>query len=118
MKLFTKVFKLVRYLYAYIIIPRGVYCYGINRGKMRLNRDGSYSPRYKICPYWNKNKDKPNQCNGYCGYLKQGDWDIEKEKTLTNAKTGEVTRGDKMSFAVSLLWDQVKECGIKTEDYD
>ena len=97
MKLFSKIFKLVRYLYAYIIIPRGVYCYGINRGKMRLNRDGSYSPRYKICPYWNKNKDKPNQCNGYCGYLKQGDWDSE---------------------GLSLLWDQVKECGLKTEDYD
>ena len=113
MKLFSKVFKLVRYLYAYIIIPRGMYCYKTKTGKMEQNAEGIHFPRYRICPYWSKNKDKPNQCNGYCGYLKQGDWDIEKEMTLTNAKTGEVTKGDEMPFSVGLLWDQVKECGIK-----
>jgi len=90
-------FKLIRYLYACCVIPRGMYCYKTKTGKMEQNAEGIHFPRYKVCPYWSKNKDKPNQNNGYCDYLKQGDWDSE---------------------GLSLLWDQVKECGLKTEDYD
>ena len=57
-------------------IPKGLYCYGYNG---------------ILCPYWKINKNKPEQLNGYCEYLKIGDW---------------------MEDSIGLLWDQVKECGI------
>jgi hypothetical protein len=63
-------------------IPEGLYCYG---------HDGS---KRVVCPYWSIREDKPNQNNGYCSYLKYGDWESE---------------------GLSLLWDQVKECGINRE---
>lgn len=59
-------------------IPKGVYCYDENG----------------ICPYWKKCADRPEQENGYCEYLEQGDWE--------------------MTFG--LLWDQCKECGINEDD--
>lgn len=49
------------------------------------------------CPYWSMRPDKPVQDNGYCAFLGRGDWESEH---------------------ISLLWDQVKECGInKPSDY-
>lgn len=54
-------------------IPKGLYCYD-NNG---------------ICPYWSRRIDKPEQENGYCSFLKHGDWMVE---------------------GISLLWDQCKEC--------
>lgn len=59
-------------------IPNGVYCYDKNG----------------LCPYWSLNKDKPYQENGYCHYMKLGDWESE---------------------GLSLLWDQCKECGENDE---
>jgi hypothetical protein len=56
-------------------IPFGYYCY---------DEEG-------ICKYWTIDKTKPPQMNGYCGFLKSGDSDVE---------------------GISLLWDQCKECGI------
>jgi len=47
-----------------------------------------------ICPFWSIREDKEEMENGYCSYLECGDW----ENRLT-----------------SLLWDQVKECGINDE---
>jgi len=69
------------------VIPEGMYCY---------TPIGFFDGVYKIkpCPYWGKREDKPEQENGYCDYLEQGDWE---------------------SNHCSLLWDQVKECGIKME---
>jgi hypothetical protein len=64
------------------IIPKGEYCYKpfeIIDNKIEI----------KLCPYWSSRKDKPDQENGYCYYLKQGDWESEY---------------------LSLLWDMVKEC--------
>ena len=61
-------------------IPNGMYCYDDNG----------------ICPYWSLREDKPYQDNGYCAFMKEGDWDID---------------------GVGLLWDQVKECGVN-EDWD
>ena len=46
------------------------------------------------CPYWEQRADKPHQENGYCHFLKCGDW--EDDGTL-------------------LLWDSCKECGIKRD---
>ena len=60
-------------------IPKGIYCYDKN-GK---------------CPYWDKDLSKPHQENGYCHYLKTGDWEAKH---------------------ISLLWDQVKECGENLDE--
>lgn len=65
-----------------LVIPDGIYCHGMKNQK-------NY-----ICPYWSKRKDKPEQENGYCSFLKEGDWE------------------DKGS---GLLWDQVKECNINID---
>ena len=61
------------------IIPKGIYCYDENGG----------------CPFWSKSPDHSHQESGYCGWLKEGDWE---------------------SDGLSLLWDQCKECGINLED--
>lgn len=67
-------------------IPYGPYCYtGI--GYDRETR--TYKAR--TCPYWSINPNHPHQMNGYCSYMKTGDW---------------------MEEGLSLLWDKVKECGI------
>jgi ribA/ribD-fused uncharacterized protein len=58
------------------LIPKGIYCYD-NEG---------------ICPYWSKHPDHAEQEDGYCAFLECGDWEEEKNPS------------------VSLLWDQVKEC--------
>jgi hypothetical protein len=44
-----------------------------------------------LCPFWDKDETKPEDESGYCHYLGEGDWECEH---------------------ISLLWDQVKECGI------
>jgi hypothetical protein len=72
------------------LIPKGYYCY-----KYLVQIKGTNPPEFKevgICPYWSIRKDKPEQSNGYCKYMEQGDWEF----------TG-----------WSGIWDMVKECGIK-----
>lgn len=61
-------------------IPEGPYCYR-----------GEY-----LCPYWSKDHSKPDQENGYCSFIKKGDWELN----------------------FGLLWDQCKECGINWGDDD
>lgn len=63
-------------------IPQGIYCY---------DEEG-------LCPYWSIDKDHLSQENGYCHFLKKGDWEME----------------------LGLIWDQCKECNIFTEinEYD
>ena len=56
-------------------IPKGIYCYDKNG----------------LCPHWSLNESREKQNNGYCAFLKKGDWDMK---------------------GFSLLWDQCKECGI------
>lgn len=73
-----------------IRIPKGEYCYSINT-IVKDNCKNVPSIKINICPFWNIDKEQPYQMNGYCNFLKQGDW--EEDGTL-------------------LLWDQVKECGI------
>jgi len=48
------------------------------------------------CPYWSRSEDHPEQDNGYCAYIEEGDWEGER--------TG-------------LLWDQVKECGENQDSF-
>jgi len=58
------------------VIPKGFYCYD----------------EYGTCPYWSLNSGREEQNNGYCSYLKEGDWDN--------------------SSGFDLLWDKVKLCNI------
>ena len=46
------------------------------------------------CPFHFIDHGKEEQDNGYCSYLGQGDWESE---------------------GITLLWDDVKECGVKTK---
>ncbi len=69
-------------------IPKGIYCYtGIGWDSER----NIY--RIKNCPYWSIDKNPHTQENGYCSFLKQGDWEV----------------------GFGLLWDQCKECGINDD---
>lgn len=69
------------------LIPEGNYCYTRVDGK------------FKCCPFWDKLEQFPKQDNGYCHYLKKGDW---------------------QGKGLGLLWDQCKECGVNEyqEDYE
>ena len=55
------------------VIPRGDYCYDAKGN----------------CQYWDVIKGKPRQCNGFCWFLEEGDWEDD---------------------TLGLLWDQVKSC--------
>ncbi len=64
------------------VIPTGYYCY-------------ERTPRGKrSCPYWMSYENLPVQANGYCWYLGKGDVELQAEGHH------------------SLLWDEVKECGV------
>lgn len=58
------------------MIPEGIYC---------------YFDETKICPFWDSVHNFPEQSNGYCHFLGEGDWQAK---------------------GFSLLWDQVKECRV------
>jgi hypothetical protein len=65
------------------LIPPGSYCYEWLRSPMEGGQIIS-------CPYWDRDLTKNEQDNGYCHFLKTGDWEGE---------------------GLNLLWDMVKECG-------
>lgn len=71
-------------------IPRGPYCYRI----VGPTAKPGGAPAIEVCPYWSKRKGKPSQMDGHCAYMGVGDWE-----------------GD----GIGLLWDQVKECGVKED---
>ena len=48
-----------------------------------------------LCPYWSSVPTAPEQEDGYCALLGRGDWEVK---------------------GLSLLWDQVKECGINLDN--
>lgn len=72
------------------VIPTGMYCY------TRRPSLGAENGVYPIvtCPYWARDPDRDAQDNGYCAHIKSGDWDVD---------------------GLSLLWDQVKECGVRDD---
>lgn len=70
-------------------IPPGPYCYHIIDGP---NKHGQLS--ILKCPYWESHPEKPEQMNGYCRFIKKGDWEEN---------------------GTTLLFDLCKECGIKED---
>ena len=70
------------------VIPMGIYCHG------KIEEHDAGQLLAKPCPYWSIDESKPAQNNGYCKYLKLGDWELN---------------------GFPLLWDQVKECGINDD---
>lgn len=70
-------------------IPHGAYCYA---PKSQTSQSFFH---VTPCSYWKLLDEHPSQMNGWCEYLGTGDM-VEK--------------------GTSLLWDQVKECGIKEAD--
>ena len=61
------------------LIPEGEYCY-------LRNEHGDFIR----CPFWDMMPNIPRQSNGFCHFLKEGDF---------------------TSDGLSLLWDEVKSCG-------
>ena len=100
-----------------VIPEKTCYCY---KNLKRISDDNNdNSIRFEIigqCPYLDCDDEKPYQYNGYCWFLKKGDWEMNGEKELTNMKTGEVETGDEIGLPVSLLWDMCKSCGISEEE--
>jgi len=81
-------------------IPVGCYCYSIVRTpnktrRLHKNRKFSFSLNVKNCPYYKKIMKYNSQEDGYCRLMKMGDW--QEDGTF-------------------LLWDGVKECGIKDNE--
>ena len=82
-------------------IPRGIYC-----GK---------------CSYLDTDENYDEQWNGYCHFLEQGDWDLDREGEITDGKTGKIIieeERNELPFCFSLLWDGCKECCINMGDED
>lgn len=75
------------------VIPKGVYCYR-PLGEGHVNAVGLFVYPVEPCPYWASNPDKDSQENGYCAFMKIGDW---------------------MEDGTWHLWDQVKECGLNDD---
>lgn len=75
------------------LIPRGEHCYR-PLPEAEQPADGLHQ-HLCACPFWWRDPAHEPQANGYCRYLRQGDWEAQ---------------------GISLLWDMVKECGIKTEE--
>lgn len=75
------------------VIPPGPYCYR-PKGRGYHGEDGRFVYPIDPCPYWAMAEDKPYQANGYCAFLKAGDW---------------------MEKGTWFLFDQVKECGVNND---
>ena len=79
------------------VVPHGMYCY-TQAGPFREIPGPSGTTLLAMpttmCPHWKLNGNKRDQQNGYCRLMKVGDW---------------------MGRGASLLWDQVKECGINSD---
>jgi hypothetical protein len=78
-------------------IPKGFYCYDKNG----------------ICPYWSKDLNLPEQENGCCSFLKTNDFKENEKQGIVvwKDKNGNETKTEPHDIPISLLWNQVKECG-------
>ena len=102
-------------------IPFGYYCYENSRNV--------------TCPFWDmKQGVYPPHEDGYCYYLNASDWDLNEQAGarkviyindssaipgyLEDTNDIDPISGKKTHFTSSLIWDQVKECGINMEEPD
>ena len=85
------IIKYIKFCFNYFRIPKGDYCYEILEVVYPENGSLPYL-KTKRCPYWEKIEEQPPQDDGYCHWLEMGDNDDEH---------------------MGLLWDQVKECGLR-----
>jgi len=94
----------VQKLIARLLIPRGDYCKG--------------------CPFHFIDNSRKYQENGYCSYLKKGDWNIndeypemievQKRQEDGSYKKVMVNKYDEpICNSFSLLWDGCKECNVR-----
>lgn len=70
------------------LIPVGDYCYTPREAPSAEN---GWAYKVNPCPFLRMLPDKPAQLNGWCDYLKAGDFEEN---------------------GTSLLFDSVKECGV------
>ncbi len=102
-----KILKLLRYIRAYFLIPRGSYCYF-----------GTRAPgdeKHRLCPFWEFKKDVPKYEFVYCHYENIADGEINDDSIeFKNKITGKMVKASDISFSIGLLWDQCKECDVKT----
>lgn len=94
------------------LIPKGYYCYS----HLQYQKDG-HCKVIGLCPYWKRIKDRPEQYDGWCDYLKKGDIELAEESEWIDCKTGEKKKAEALAFPTSLLWDMVKECGINEPEH-
>jgi hypothetical protein len=118
-----KILKYILFCFNYFRIPKGTYCYKII--KIIYPKDGSYPyHKIKICPYWDKIKEFPEQDNGYCHWLERGDFDYDLNDEfhfLDENIIKEVNKKYKRKTGHGLLWDQCKECHLREynlKDYE
>lgn len=71
------------------LIPHGEYCYTIEK----ILSDGTAV--IIPCPFWSRRQDKEFDQSGYCSYMKMGDWENDE---------------------LTLLFDQIKECGVNIHE--
>ena len=71
-------------------IPSGTYCYEVTG----IDNDTGHLKIWS-CPYWRSSVNHHEQNNGYCLGFKMHDW-----------------------IDGTLLWDQVKECGINDDEIE
>ena len=108
----------IKFCIAWCRIPKGSYCYKFV--KMTYDKELKLPVRItKTCPYWRRIDHLHEQENGYCEYLKRGDYDRNNSDEIfmeIDPKDNTVRKrwkAKEMPIGVGLLWDKCKECGIK-----
>jgi len=96
-----RIWKYIKFaLWGYWRIPKGGYCYKMI--KMMPPKEGEEMPYLKVrrCPYWDKIEELSEQQDGYCHWMECGDAPVFDDD-------GNMIEG------LGLLWDSVKECGLR-----
>jgi len=86
-------------------IPDGLYCY-------------TYIDEHRyVCPYHKYRKGYGTQEDGYCEFLKKGDYELNRELEYVEEKTGDRKTANELGLPLSLLWDMCKMC-YENLDYE
>lgn len=93
------------------LIPVGPYCYT----NLRQDPDDPDVIHTDLCPYWHKTESGLVICL-FTGDVEIDNDEVSYREAMRRFKTEEVA--EKIIGKTSLLWDQVKECGINFDDDD